>query len=144
MQAHLGLVTVAVGIAAMGCGFAPPSPPPPSPSHRVTAVRSGPSCDTVIARVTSGDTSITVEGPFLLKVVLPPENTPADLRGRPFTIRFDVDVTGRTQVDTLSLPPTNSRRYREGFLKRLKQYTFAPAVAAGCAVPSRQDIRFTF
>ena len=141
MQARLGFVSIAVGITTIGCGFATPTPPP---SNRVTATRSGAACDTVIARVATGDTTITVEGPFLLKVILPPENTPADLRGRPFTIHFDVDASGRAQVDTLSLPPTTSHRYREEFLKRVKQYTFTPAVAAGCAVPFRRDIRFTF
>lgn len=100
-------------------------------------------CDSVLARLAQRDTTIRLTPPEPLRVFLPPENPPADLRGKRFSVRFSVDSAGRARVDTLSLPPINSSNYRAEFLKRLKNYQFAPATADGCRIPSTRVMSFT-
>ena len=115
--------------AALGCSAGTVASQSPSPS------RSGPVCDSLRARLTTGDSSIVVQGPFLRSLMLPPDDPPPDLAGQQFTIRIQVDATGRGTVDTLSLPRTTNRGYHLRLVKQLNGNRFSPAVAEGCAVP---------
>ena len=124
-----------VAAAGSGCNAGAPAPQHPTPS------RSGAICDSVRASLVAGDSSIVVEGPFIRAMVLPPADPPADLAGRQFTIQIWVDETGQATVDTLTVPSTTSRAYRQKFLTSLRGYRFWPAVAEGCAVPEAFQLR---
>ena len=131
---------VACGLPLYACGF----PPGSASNLHPPVTRSGPVCDSLIARVTSGDPLVKVSNPVARSMVIPPDNPPGALKGKTLPVQFHVDAAGRSTVDTTALQVIESRRYRADLLDRLNQFTFAPAVAEGCAVPASLTITFTF
>ena len=128
---------VVLAFICAGCGL-----PPPANTAAVT--RSGVVCDSLIARLAAGDSSIRVQEAAPTALVLMPNNPPSELRGKALTFRFFVDPQGRSAVDPAALDAINSRDFRDAVRRRLEEFTFAPAVAEGCAVPDTTMIRITF
>jgi hypothetical protein len=138
MRSSLVVISIVVGLLLAACGIS--NPPAPRRQHPV-ASRTGPACDSIVARLASGDSTVVVHGPFPTTVSMLPEHRPSDLP-RKFGIRFSVDQTGRAIVDTLTLPWTRSSQFRAELLNRLRAFRFDPAIVDGCAVPADMEMRF--
>jgi hypothetical protein len=67
---------------------------------------------------------------------------PGDLRGKPFTVAWRVAASGKAAVDSTTVPTTTDANYRARLLHALGEFTFRPAVANGCAVPSLYHMTF--
>jgi len=73
-------------------------------------------------------------------MILPPEDTPKDIRGMDFRVTFWVGVDGRvTRVDVD--PEIRDRGYARKFLEAMQKYQFRPARSAdGTAVADTTTI----
>jgi hypothetical protein len=124
-----------LAIVACACRYSAPG------VHPVRPTRSGPYCDSLAEAVRAGTAHPRVDGPFIQGVVLPPDGAPDDLRRHELTIVWTVNTTGRVTLDSTSVPPSSDGRYRRRLFDALARYSFRPAVAEGCAVPSTYSMR---
>jgi hypothetical protein len=59
-------------------------------------------------------------------VIVPPENPPPSVRGRPYRVQFWVSADGR--VDRVAVAPEiPDEKYRRDFHQRMLNYRFYPA-----------------
>ena len=130
------LVGVALSLV-LGCS-SHTSSPAPSPA---VATRSGPICDSLAQGIQAGTVHPVIRGPFPKRMAMPPAAPPADLRGRDLVVSWHVAATGQAVLDTAAVPATSNADYRHRLVDVLAGYTFAPAIAEGCAVPARYAMR---
>jgi len=82
-------------------------------------------------------------GPLQKRWVIPPENSPKELRGKAIRVTFWVDAAGKVQKVDLD-PEIRDRGYAKKFLEAMMNYEFRPAQGPdGLPVAGKTEITIT-
>jgi hypothetical protein len=82
-------------------------------------------------------------GPQQKRWVIPPENSPKELRGKAIRVTFWVDAAGKVQKVELD-PEIRDRGYAKKFLEAMMNYEFRPARGPdGLPMPGKTEITIT-
>jgi periplasmic protein TonB len=103
----------------------------------------GPGTGTGTGPGAGGGVGGTGTGPQQKRWVIPPENSPKELRGRAIRVTFWVDAAGKVQKVELD-PEIRDRGYAKKFLEAMMNYEFRPARdPAGLPVAGKTEITIT-
>ena len=109
-------------------------PPPTSPHPECAAerekARAHPETPGIVPAVLGG-------------IVLPPPDTPAEVRGTTVLVYLLVDENGTVIRDSTSTPFTRYKSFAREFSRRLRGASFQPALYNGCSVASWFSLRIT-
>jgi len=86
----------------------------------------------------------SAQPPRWRQMIMPPEHTPRELRGKTITISFSIRADGRVERVEFS-PEIRDRDFANKFRDRLLAYVFIPArSAAGVPIAAEYPISYTF
>ncbi|HEU5155205.1 MAG TPA: hypothetical protein VFU03_10775 [Gemmatimonadales bacterium] len=103
----------------------------------------GPGTGTGTGPGAGGGVGGTGTGPQQKRWVIPPENSPKELRGKAIRVTFWVDAAGKVQKVELD-PEIRDRGYAKKFLEAMMNYEFRPARdPAGLPVAGKTEITIT-